>query len=269
MPFPYTTIAITGASTGLGRELALQLAAQGCKVGLMARRAELLQELAKQIRDQGGHAVYAACDVGDFAQVRHAVESIEAELGPIECMVANAGIGMPRERLVFEAEATAQIYRTNVLGMMNAFYAVIPGMLERKRGHLVGVSSLASYQGLPQDGGYAGSKAATRVHCEGLRLELRATGIKVTTICPGFVRTPLTDRNEFDMPLLMEVKPAVKRMIRAIARRRRIYHFPLLMWWVVKFGLATPRWLFDAFLSAQTANINKGRTQALSNGKAP
>lgn len=261
MGFPYSVVAITGASTGMGRELALQLAAQGVKVGLMARNAELLDKLAGEI---GPAACAAPCDVGDYAAVQAAVAKIEAALGPVECMVANAGIGAPREALAFDAAVTEQIYRTNVLGMTNAFYAVLPGMIARKRGHLVGVSSLASYQGLPQDAGYAGSKAAQRLHLESLRIELRPTGVKVTTVCPGFVRTPLTDRNDFDMPFLMEVQPAARRIIKAIRHGRRMCAFPWPMRLMVRFGLATPRWTFDWFMAAQAKNMHKGRKQARS-----
>ncbi|MBX3460206.1 MAG: SDR family NAD(P)-dependent oxidoreductase [Planctomycetes bacterium] len=261
MGFPYGVVAITGASTGIGRELAKQLAGQGVKVGLIARNAELLEKLSGEI---GPGACAAPCDVGDFAAVQAAVAKIEGALGPIECMVANAGIGAPREALAFDAAVTEQIYRTNVLGMTHAFYAVLPGMIARKRGHLVGVSSLASYQGLPQDAGYAGSKAAQRIHLESLRLELRPTGVKVTTVCPGFVRTPLTDRNDFDMPFLMEVGPAARRIIKAIRRGCRITHFPWSLLALVRLGLATPRWIFDWFMAMQAKGMHKGRKQARS-----
>jgi short-subunit dehydrogenase len=143
----------------------------------------------------------------------------------------------------------------NVLGMTNAFYATLPGMLARKRGHLVGVSSLASFQGMPQDGGYAGSKAAQRIHCEGLRIELRGSGVDVTTICPGFIRTPMTDRNDFDMPFLLEVDVATRKIIRAIARRRRLFAFPWQLWWAIKLGQRTPRWLYDAVLGSQNSKL--------------
>lgn len=264
MAFPYSVVAITGASTGIGHELALQLAAQGVKVGLIARNAELLDKLASQI---GAGACAAPCDVGDYAAMQAAVAKVEAALGPIECMVANAGIGAPREALAFDAAVTEQIYRTNVLGMVNAFYAALPGMIARKRGHLVGVSSLASYQGLPQDAGYAGSKAAQRLHLESLRIELRPARVKVTTVCPGFVRTPLTDRNDFDMPFLMEVQPAAKRIIKAIRRGRRMVHFPWPMLLMVKFGMLTPRWVFDWFMAMQAKGMHKGRKQARSTAK--
>jgi short-subunit dehydrogenase len=261
MSFPYKVVAITGASTGLGRAMALQLAQKGCSLGLIARRQELLDEVAARVTELGGKAIAVACDVADNAQVVDAVAKIEHGLGAIECMIANAGIGQPLEPRSFEVAVTERIYQVNVMGAVHAFYAVIPGMTQRKQGHLVAVASLAGYQGLPADGGYAGSKAALRVHAEGLRIELRGTGIAVSTICPGFVRTPLTDKNDFDMPLLLEADNAATRMLKAIARKRRMYNFPLLLWWLTRLGSLAPRFVYDAFLAWQANSMRGKRKQ--------
>jgi short-subunit dehydrogenase len=264
MQFPHKVLAITGASSGIGAELSIQLAKHGCKLGLMARRAEMLEELASKVKAAGGDAIALPCDVGDYAQMQTAVQTLHDRFGPIDCVIANAGIGMQVERLKFDPIATENIFRTNVLGMTNAFYAALPAMLARKQGHLVGIASLASYQGLPEDAGYAASKAAMRIHCEGMRLELRGTGVKVTTICPGFIRTPLTDKNDFNMPALLEVDDAARRIVKAIARKRRVYNFPKRLWWLVKLGTHTPRWLFDAVVGAQMKKMSGTRTQAYS-----
>lgn len=256
MKFPFRTVAITGASSGIGAELAVQFGALGCKVGLFARRTDLLDAVAARVRKAGGEALVLPCDVGDFAQVQAAVSQLEQAHGPLDCMIANAGIGQPVTAREFDPTVVETTFRVNMVGMTNAFYAALPGMLARKRGHLVGVSSLASYQGMPQDGGYAASKAAQRIHCEGLRIELRGTGVGVTTICPGFIRTPMTDRNEFDMPLLVEVDAAARKIIRAIAKRRRVYNFPWLLWRLIKVGQATPRWLYDAAIGSQTSKMD-------------
>lgn len=268
MAFPYKTVLLTGASSGLGAEMARQLGRQGCKLALVARRAELLEHLAAEINAAGGTALPIACDVADVDAAARAVARAESELGALDCVIANAGIGQPLTPRTFDPRATEQIFRVNMLGMTNVFYAALPAMLQRKRGHLVGVASLASYQGLPSDGGYAASKAAMRTHCEGLRIELRGTGIHVTTICPGFVRTPMTDKNQFNMAFLLEAEPAARRMLRAIARKRRVYNFPRRLWWLVRFGMMTPRWLFDAAVGSQTGKMG-GRTQALSDGSPP
>lgn len=269
MKFPHQVVLITGASSGIGAELAVQLARLGCRLGLLARREELLKQVAARVEAAGSKACVAVCDVGDAAQMAEATRKVEAALGPIDCVVANAGMGYPRKRHEFDPAATEQVLRTNFLGMTNAFFAVLPGMLARKRGHLVAVASLASYQGLPQDAGYAASKAAMRVHCEGLRIELRGTGVDVSTICPGFIRTPLTDRNQFNMPFLLEVDAATRRLVRAIGKRRRIVNYPWPLWWLIKLGHLTPRWLYDAIIGAQGEKMHTGRTQKLSNGLDP
>ncbi|MCA8916577.1 MAG: SDR family NAD(P)-dependent oxidoreductase [Planctomycetes bacterium] len=261
MKFPHQVVAITGASSGIGAELAVQLGALGCSVGLIARREDLLKEVAAKVVAAGGKACCATADVAEYSQVQSAMQTISAQLGEIDCVVANAGVGQQLDRNAFDAAATERIFRINVLGMVNAFYAALPGMLQRKRGHLVSIASLASYQGLPRDGGYAASKAAMRVHCEGLRIELRGSGIDVSTICPGFIRTPLTDKNEFDMPFLLEVDAATRKIIRAVARRRRVYNFPWQFWWLVKLGQRTPRWLFDRVIASQDSRAGTGRTQ--------
>lgn len=260
MVFPYKVVAITGASTGLGAEMARQLTRQGCKVALMARNAEKLAALAAEL---GENALALPCNVDDFAQVQAAVARAEAELGPIDCMIANAGIGQKLAPGPWDPTVPEQILRTNVQGMVHALYAVLPAMQARKRGHLVGMASMASYQGLPLDGGYAASKAAQRIFLEGLRVQLHGTGIAVTCICPGFVRTPMTDKNDFDMPFLLQADVAARRMLRAIARKRRVYNFPKRLAALVWFGQRVPRWLFDATVSRMGTGPGK-RTQPYS-----
>lgn len=262
MKFPHRVVVITGASSGIGAEMAVQLGRMGRKVGLMARRKDKLEQVARDVEDAGGQADIFECDVADAARVKAGVEYFAGALGPIDCMVANAGIGQPVQARHFDPEVTGHILRVNVLGMTNAFYAVLPGMLERGRGHLVGVASLAGYQGMPQDAGYSASKAAMRVHCESMRTELHGSGVNVTCICPGFIRTPMTDKNDFDMPFLLEPDKAARKMLRAIAKRRRVYNFPRPLWWLIKLGMRTPRWLYDPIVAGQAAKTaNAGRTQ--------
>lgn len=269
MKFPHQVVAITGASSGIGAELAVQLSTLGCKLGLIARRDELLKEVADKVEAAGGKALCVPGDVSDACQMQAAMKRIADELGPIDCVVANAGVGQQLDRNEFDPAAVERIFRINMLGMTNAFYAALPEMMQRKHGHLVAIASLASYQGLPRDGGYAASKAAMRTHCEGLRIELRGTGVDVTCICPGFIRTPLTDKNEFDMPFLLEVEPATRKIVRAIARRRRVYNFPWQLWWLIKLGQRTPRWLYDRVVAREDKRSNSGRTQKRSSEMRP
>ena len=204
---PYANAIITGASTGIGRALAVELARGGVAVGLVARSEERLNALADEIRAAGGTAAVAPVDVSAREAVFDAVRAIESELGFIDLAIANAGIGQERDDL----DSAEYLYRVNLFGATALFRAVLPAMRERGRGHLVGIASMAGYQAFPGRGAYCGSKAAMRLELEALRAELGPEGIAVTTVNPGFIRTPLTDRHEFDMPFLMDAEPAARR----------------------------------------------------------
>jgi short-subunit dehydrogenase len=245
MRFPYRTAVITGASTGIGRALALQLAEEGCAVGLLARRKELLDEVASEAHRRGVRAAVADCDVTDRQAVYQAVGKLRGDLGPIDLLVANAGVGDPTPAERFDVARVEHMYRVNVLGALYAIAAVLPEMLERGRGHIVGISSLASYRGFPRSSTYCATKAALRIQLEGLRVELAPRGVFVTTICPGFVRTPMTEKNLLYMPFLLEPAVAARKIVAAIRRRRRVYNFPwqtaLLVWLLAHL----PNWLYD------------------------
>lgn len=249
MAAPYRTVAITGASSGIGYEMAKQFAAMGCQVGLMARREGPVQELAEKIEADGGRAVAVATDVTKREDVVAAFASIREELGPIDLVVANAGTGFPVKAENFDAEKAAWLYMVNVIGVLNCLEAALPEMIRARRGHIVGISSLAAYRSFPESHVYCASKAALNAQLEGLRAEVWRFGVHVTTICPGFIRTPLTDKNEFKMPFLLEPEDAVERMIRAIVRKKKVYNFPLPLYWL---SLMT-RWIPDRLLSQMTA----------------
>lgn len=257
MKFPHQVVVITGASSGIGEELAVQLASFGCKLGLVARRKDKLEHVARRVEDAGGVAMVLPCDVTDFELVQNSFKQFRESHGPIDCVIANAGTGQQVDALKFDAAETTRVFNVNLVGMVNTFYAAVPEMLEGKRGHLVGVASLASYQGMPQDAGYSASKAAMRIHCESMRTELRGSGVDVSCICPGFIRTPMTDTNDFDMPFLLEVDDACHRIVRAIAKRKRVFNFPWQLWWLIKIGMRTPRWIYDAVISFQSSKTAK------------
>jgi len=232
---------ITGASSGIGAALARRLATEGWRVGLVARRADLLSELANQIKAQGGTAATAVADVSDRDALLKAVAQLESQLGPTDLLIANAGVGTPT---LLEPMNTPQIERmiqVNLLGVVYSIEAVLPGMLQRGRGHLVAVSSLGAYKGLPGESAYCASKMAVNVYMEGLRIELRRRGIAVTTICPGFVKTPMTDVNPFPMPWLMDADRAARLMARAIRRKKKVYNFP----WQTTLLMKITRWMPD------------------------
>ncbi|MCA1686052.1 MAG: SDR family NAD(P)-dependent oxidoreductase [Planctomycetia bacterium] len=241
--FAGRTAVITGASSGIGRALALVLASRGCRVGLMARRRGALDEVAAAVRSAGGVAAVAAADVGDRSQVRDAVSELTGSIGPVDLLIANAGVGVPTTLEPINVGDVEDALRVNVLGVVYAIDAVLPGMLARGSGHLAAVSSLAGYRGLPGESAYCASKAAVNAYMEGLRVQLRGRGVDVTTICPGFVRTPMTAPNTFPMPFLLEPDEAAERIVRALRRRARVYNFPWPMAALMKLTRWAPDWL--------------------------
>ncbi|MEN8152237.1 MAG: SDR family NAD(P)-dependent oxidoreductase, partial [Planctomycetota bacterium] len=223
-----------------------------------ARSADRLEALATEIRDAGGRAVAVPADVSEKEEVFAAVERVVAELGPIDLAIANAGISADGADL----DSTEYLYRVNVFGMLALFHAVLPSMRERGRGHLVGIASIAGYQAFPGRGAYCGSKAAMRMELEALRTELGPAGIAVTCVNPGFIRTPLTDRHDFDMPFLMDAEPAARKIVAAIGKRKAVYDFPWRMSMISRILRTMPRRWFDAF--ARKRGEGKPRTQAKS-----
>ncbi len=217
---------MTGASSGIGRALALRLGAEGYRVGLVARRREALDEAASTIVKAGGSAVAGVADVGDRSALRAAIEEVERQLGPTDVMVANAGYGTPTQLDPLNTADVEETFRVNVMGVIYSIEAVLPGMLGRGRGHLLAISSLAAFKGLPGESAYCASKAAVNVYMEGLRIALRTRGVVVTTVCPGFVQTPMTTMNTA-IPFLMSADEAARRIARVIGRRRGgVVRFP-------------------------------------------
>lgn len=231
---------LTGASSGIGWALAKELAKDGYRMGLVARRQEALAQLVADIRRSGGQAEYMAADVADRPALTTAIHGLEAKLGPTDLLVHNAGMGVPTQLEPMNVPETEQMFRVNMFGLMYAIEAVLPGMLQRGTGHIAGVSSLAAYKGFPGHAGYCASKAAVRTYLESLRLQLRDRKIYVTCICPGFVKTPMTAGHPFKMPFLMEADEAARRVARALRRKKKVFSFPWQTERLVKFCYWVP-----------------------------
>lgn len=248
---------ITGASSGLGHALALALAREGWDVAALARREGLLRELSGRIEGMGRRAVGLPCDVTDPTAVRTAVERCLATLGPVDLLVVNAGIS--ESTLFFEpgfAEGAERILAVNVLGALYVLDAVLPVMLERDRGHVVAVGSLAGFRGLPLSAAYSASKGAMANLFESLRLDLRRTGVDVTLVRPGFIRTPMTDRNDHPMPWMVSAEDAAARVVRAIRSRRRSLQFPWPLFRAVWLAQMLPDAVYD-FLASRVGRTKK------------
>ena len=236
-------VVITGASSGIGAALARWYGGQGAELALIGRRARALEQLAASLPARC--ALYAI-DVRDEASLLAAGRDFLARHGCPDIVFANAGISVgtlteyPEDLAVF-----AETMETNVLGIVRTFQPFIAPMRERGRGTLVGIASVAGYRGLPGGGAYSASKAAAIAYLESLRTELRDTGIRVITICPGYVATPMTEDNPYPMPFRMQADEAAKK-IAALVRRGAAYAvIPWQMALVARVLHVMPNWLYD------------------------
>ena len=232
---------ITGASSGIGAALAREFARRGYALALLARRADLLEQLARELPS----AVAIPCDVTDSAAVHDAV----ARAGAIDVAIANAGVGTTgwAAKSVTDAEL---MMRVNYFGMLYLFDAVIPQMMERRSGHFAGIASIAGLRGFPTASGYSASKAAMQAFLESARVELASFSIRVTTVNPGFIATAMTERNTFKMPFLMSAERAAKIIADGIERGTRIVEFPWPMSFATRFSRALPAWITDRLMGA-------------------
>lgn len=242
---------ITGASSGLGWALAHEYARQGARVGLLARRAERLQELLNSLPGPSRHAIYAV-DVNDHAALSAAADDFVQRAGGIDIVIANAGIsyGTLTERSG-DLEVFRQIIDTNVLATAATFAPFIATMqAQAARGEpaprLVGIASVAGIRGLPGAEAYSASKAAVISYCESLRVELRRHRIRVVTIAPGYIDTPMTRVNTYPMPFLMPADRFARQAVRTIAAGRSYAVIPWQMRGVSWLLRLLPNWLYDA-----------------------
>ena len=236
---------ITGGSSGIGAALARGLAAQGVHVAIAARREQALQALASEIEAQGGRATPVVLDVSDATAVKERMLAADDALEGIDLVIANAGIASGRwsGKLDYDADC-AQMLATNVLGATATLTALIPRMVERKAGHLVGISSIAAYRGLPKYAAYAGTKAYLSTFLEGVRIDLRKVGIAVTDVRPGYVATELNEGAK-GLPMIMSAQDAAASIIRALASRKTVHAFPFPIASAMRTMTTFPNALYD------------------------
>jgi short-subunit dehydrogenase len=242
---------LTGASSGLGEALARHYAAAGATLGLVARRADLLAALEASL---GRPCETYPCDVRDLAAVSDAAARFIATHGAPDVVIANAGISHGTLTEVAEdAQTFREIMEVNVLGMVHTFHPFVAPMRSRGSGSLVGIASVAGLRGIPGAGAYSASKAAAIRYLESLRVELRGSGVQVTTLCPGYVATPMTARNPYAMPFMLEAGEAARRCARAIAARRAYAIVP----WQMAIAGRLMGWLPDALYDALAARAGR------------
>jgi NAD(P)-dependent dehydrogenase (short-subunit alcohol dehydrogenase family) len=234
---------ITGASSGIGEAFARHYAAQGAQVGLVARRKDRLQQLADVL---GPNCAVYALDVRDPLALEQAAHDFMRRFGVPDIVIANAGVSRgTMTELSEDIPAFQAVFDINVMGVVHTFHPFVTPMRETGRGQLVGIASVAGLRGLPGSGAYSASKAAAISYLESLRVELADSGVAVTTICPGFIRTPMTALNPYRMPFLMDADVAVRKMVRVVEVRRRYAIVPWQMAMVGRVLGLLPPWLWD------------------------
>jgi short-subunit dehydrogenase len=241
------SLVITGASSGLGLALARHYLERGATVAAFARRGELLQDLAAEFPEQ---VFCYALDVRDSRALQLAANDFIARAGVPDVVIANAGVSVGT--LTEDAEdldAFQQVMDINVLGMVKTFQPFVAAMRTAQQGSLVGIASVAGFRGLPGASAYSASKAAAISYLESLRVELHGSGVKVVTICPGYISTPMTSDNPYSMPFILDADDAAKRMAHAIDRQTA---FTVIPWQMALVGCVLkllPNRLYDGLFS--------------------
>lgn len=237
---------ITGASSGIGRALALALSRRGCRLALVARRRAALEEVAQEA---GGEAHLFPCDVREREQVRAAAQQVLEARPQVDLLILSAGIGRATDVGHFDAAHVEQVFKTNLFGAVYWIEALLPHLMERG-GMIVGLSSLAGYRGLPATAAYSASKAALTTFLESLRVDLRrrGSGVRVLTVAPGYVRTPMT-AGRGRLPFLIEPEEAARRILRGIERERPLIRFPWQISLLVRLVHPLPARWYDALIA--------------------
>jgi short-subunit dehydrogenase len=249
MDFKSKTVLLTGASSGIGYSIAKLLPKENCSIALLSRRENILKELENEILINGSQVKTYKCDVGNINEVRTTFGQVKKDFGKIDIAILNAGASHRIDVKNYSAAIAKEIFDANTFGIVNCVEQLLPDFIQRREGMIVGVSSLAESRGFPKSGFYNASKAAATLLLESLRVELKPYNIKVVIVKPGFVRTPMTDKNEFHMPFLMDVDKAAKIIINGILKEKSIIQFPFTTVIGSKIVKIIPDWLFDFLMS--------------------
>lgn len=254
MKFDNKVVLLTGASTGIGNEIARQLLAKkNIKLALVARRENLLRENFSE----NENLFVIKCDVSNKDEVNAAYLKVIEKFNRIDVAILNAGysVRMPVEN--YNSEAAEKTFGANVFGIIYWVEKIIPDFMQRKSGIIVGVSSLADSKGYSKSGFYSASKAAATTYLEGLRTELNKYNVKVLTVRPGFVKTPMTDKNEFKMPFMMNVDKAAKIIIEGIESEKRMIQFPWKLVIATRLIPLIPNWIYEKLESLTVEKYKK------------
>ena len=243
---------ITGASSGIGQALALRFHQAGYRLALAARRTHEVKSWAESINiSVKSYEIYSA-DVSETASIVAAGQDCIASQGVPDVVIANAGISIGMDSAIrADLDVMARTFATNNIGVAATFHPFINAMTERGSGALVGIGSVAGIRGLPGHGAYCASKAAVIAYCESLRGELKTSGVKVVTICPGYINTPLTQKNSYSMPFLMQPEAFAEDAFHAIEAGASYRVIPWQMGVVAKLLRLLPNTMFDKALAGR------------------
>ena len=239
-------VLITGASSGIGKALALTYAAQDCRLALVARQENSIKTWRNPDKIRSASYELYSADVTNADSMAQLAEACLQRQGLPDVVIANAGISIGVDSsLRSDLDVMAQVIATNLMGVAHTFGPFIAPMVARASGTLVGIGSVAGIRGLPGHGGYCASKAGVISYCESLRGELRASGVKVVTLCPGYIATPLTQNNRYSMPFLMQPDEFAQQAAQAVAMGVSYKVIPWQMGWVAKLLRLLPNAVFD------------------------
>ncbi len=252
---------LVGASEGLGRALAHSLSEAGIELALSARNGERLEELAQSLPNAASvHPV----DVTDA----QAVEKAAIEIGPIDGVIYAAGVYWPMAAKAWDAKAVEAMCDINFTGAARVMGATVPKMIERNRGHVVLIGSLSGFRGLPGAIGYGASKAGMMHLAENLYAELHRTGVKVQLVNPGFIKTRLTAKNEFNMPFVMGPEEAAEHVVAAMRSNRFQSNFPRVFSWLFRGANFLPAWAYYRLFGSKDGGEDNPALEARSNPHA-
>jgi len=247
MNFENKTILVTGASTGIGKAIAQKLLNENCRLILIARRSELVKEYVEASLAKNKSPLIIKCDVSKKDEVAAAYKLVKEKYDGIDIAILNAGVGHTVKPQNYNSYYAEQILGANFFGIIYWVEQLLPEYLKSKAGMIVGVSSLADNRGFSGSGFYCASKAAASIYLEGLRVELKSFGIKVLTVKPGFVKTPMTDQNKFKMLFLLQAEKAAEIIIEGIKKEKRIIQFPWQMVLLTKLVGLIPGSIYEYF----------------------
>jgi short-subunit dehydrogenase len=241
----YTNVLIIGASQGIGKALAYEFSKHCEKIFICSRNTAELQKTAREINTKNEKCYFSGCDVTKLIDVSGVVNNADNILGSVDLAIINSGVGGPVWMKDFKSEDYKKTIEVNAFGIAHALEALIPLMKKQGYGTIAGVTSLADVRGYTGSSGYVSSKAAASILLESARIELNKYNIRIITVRPGFVKTAMTDKNEFYMPFLMSPEKAAVKIRKGIEKSRSVVQFPWPIVWSTRIIKILPNWFFD------------------------